>query len=171
MFFDNWSVLERTVIVGALAYVGLVLFLRVSGKRTLSKWNAFDFIVTIALGSSLASTILSKDITLAQGLAGFGVLIGFQYVVTWLSVRVKGLHDAINNRPTLLLYRGRVLEDAMRRERVTRADLYAALRGHGYAAYDGLGAVVLETDGSFSVLADLPEGRASTLDDVAGFSG
>jgi uncharacterized membrane protein YcaP (DUF421 family) len=67
MFFDDWNDLGRVALVGALAYATLVLLLRGSGKRTLSKWNAFDLIVTIALGSTLATVLLSKDVSYAEG--------------------------------------------------------------------------------------------------------
>lgn len=60
MFFDSWATLFRTFLVGVMAYVILAAFLRVSGKRTLSKMNAFDLIVTVALGSTLATVLLSK---------------------------------------------------------------------------------------------------------------
>ncbi|RMD68975.1 MAG: DUF421 domain-containing protein, partial [Cyanobacteria bacterium J149] len=49
MFFETWSGLGRVLIVGVLAYAGLIVLLRFSGKRTLSKMNAFDLIVTVAL--------------------------------------------------------------------------------------------------------------------------
>ncbi len=75
MFFQNWSGLLRTVVVGVLAYVALVALLRVSGKRTLSKMNAFDFVVTVALGSTLATILLSKNVALAEGVVAFAVLI------------------------------------------------------------------------------------------------
>ena len=52
MFFDSWFGLLRVLVVGALAYAALILFLRVSGKRTLTKLNAFDLVVTVALGSN-----------------------------------------------------------------------------------------------------------------------
>ncbi|MEZ6111860.1 MAG: hypothetical protein R3C99_12705 [Pirellulaceae bacterium] len=67
IFFDNAFSLFRTLVMGVLAYVCLIILLRVSGKRTLSKMNAFDLIVTVALGSTLATVLLSKDVTLAQG--------------------------------------------------------------------------------------------------------
>ncbi|HXG82568.1 MAG TPA: hypothetical protein VNI84_00950 [Pyrinomonadaceae bacterium] len=51
MFFDDWFGLVRILIVGVLAYAALIFLLLASGKRTLSKWNAFDFVVTMALGS------------------------------------------------------------------------------------------------------------------------
>lgn len=67
MFFDGWTGLLRVLVVGTLAYAALVLLLRVSGKRTLSKMNAFDLVVTVALGSTLATVLLSRDVALAEG--------------------------------------------------------------------------------------------------------
>jgi uncharacterized membrane protein YcaP (DUF421 family) len=52
MFFNDVFSLLRVVIFGTLAYLSLVLLLRVSGKRTLSKMNAFDLVVTVAIGST-----------------------------------------------------------------------------------------------------------------------
>ena len=82
MFFDSWLGLLRVGVVGSLAYLALVLLLRVSGKRTLSKMNAFDFVVTVALGSTLATVLLSKDVALAEGVVAFTLLIGAQYLIT-----------------------------------------------------------------------------------------
>lgn len=66
MFFANAQGILCVVVIGALAYVALVLALRVTGKRTLSKLNAFDLIVTVALRSTLATVLLSKDVPLAE---------------------------------------------------------------------------------------------------------
>ncbi|MEI8665572.1 hypothetical protein P4S81_12945 [Pseudoalteromonas sp. B28] len=82
MFFDDMQGLIRVLIIGVLGYVALVFWLRVSGKRTLSKWNVFDFVVTIALGSILASVIISKSVALLEGILAFVVLIGLQYLIT-----------------------------------------------------------------------------------------
>jgi len=76
IFFNSWFDLLRVLIVAVLAYASLVGFLRVSGKRTLSKMNAFDLVVTVALGSTLATILLSKDVALAEGLLALAVLIG-----------------------------------------------------------------------------------------------
>ena len=75
MLFDGWLSLLRTAVVGILAYAALVHFLRVSGKRTLSKMNAFDLIVTVALGSTLATVLLSSSVSLATGALAFALLI------------------------------------------------------------------------------------------------
>ena len=50
MWFTGWEPPVRTVLTGVCAYAALILLLRVSGKQTLSKMNAFDLVVTVALG-------------------------------------------------------------------------------------------------------------------------
>lgn len=71
IFFDSWESIFRTTVITILAYVLLIFLLRVSGKRTLSKMNAFDFIVTIALGSTLATVMLNKNVAFADGILAF----------------------------------------------------------------------------------------------------
>ena len=60
MLFDDWRSLGRVLLVGTAVYISLVAILRISGKRTLTKFNAFDFVVTVALGSTLATVLLSR---------------------------------------------------------------------------------------------------------------
>ena len=167
MFFDSWSGLLRTAVVGVLAYAGLVLLLRVSGKRTLSKMNAFDLVVTVALGSTLATIILSQDVALAEGLIAFALLIGLQFAITWLSTRSSTVSGLVKSEPALLLHNGRLLPQALRRERVTEAEVRAAVRSAGYARLDDLVAIVLETDGSLSAVPQSAQ-RATALRNVSG---
>lgn len=152
MFFQGWAGLWRTLVVGVLAYVGLLVFLRIAGKRTLSKMNAFDFLVTIALGSTLATVLLNKNTALAEGLVAFGVLIGMQYAVTWTSVRQERIRKLLTGEPAIVVRAGRFLPQAARRVRVTESEIEAAVRAAGLASLTDAEAVVLETDGSFSVL-------------------
>jgi uncharacterized membrane protein YcaP (DUF421 family) len=151
-FFNGWEPLARTAVIGILAYVGLVLLLRISGKRTLSKMNAFDFVVTISLGSTLANVLLNRSVSLAQGLLALGLLIGLQFVVTWLSVRLPWVRRLVTGEPTLLFYRGEFLDDALRRARITRDELRAAARAAGLADAQDAEAIVMETDGSVSLV-------------------
>ncbi len=161
MFFDSWFGLLRVLVVGVLAYVALVLLLRVSGKRTLSKLNAFDLVVTVALGSTLASVLLTKSVSLAEGVLGFAVLIGLQYAVTWTSLRSKWVSRLVKSEPTLLLHKGQLLEGALRKQRVMPEEIREAVRAQGVSRLDDVEAVVLETDGTFSILKS--GGKPSTL--------
>jgi uncharacterized membrane protein YcaP (DUF421 family) len=160
--------LLRVVVVGVLAYAVLVLLLRVSGKRTLSKMNAFDLVVTVALGSTLATVLLSKSVALAEGLLALALLIFVQFVVTWSSVRSSTVQRLVKDEPMLLFYEGRFLRDAMRAERVTKEEIEAAMRQQGFASLGEVGAAVLETDGSMTVIPGADSGSASTLTNVVG---
>lgn len=168
VFFDGWLGLIRTLIVGVCAYAALVLMLRVSGKRTLSKMNAFDFVVTVALGSTLATVLLSKDVALVEGVAAFALLIALQFVITWLSVRSKTISGLVKSEPALLWHRGKFLRGAMRKARITEGELLAAMRSQGQATLESVEAVVLETDGSFSVIARQEQPGSSTLAGIVG---
>ncbi len=168
MLFDSWTGLGRVLLVGVLAYAALVLTLRISGKRTLTKLNAFDLVVTVALGSTLATVLLSKDVALAEGVLALALLVFLQFAITWASVRLSWFDSFIKSEPTLLVHRGVCLESALRRQRVTREEVLSVLRGEGVATVDDAVAVVLETDGSFSVLKNQAVGQASTLANVAG---
>ena len=166
LFFDGWETLIRTAVLGVCGYVALVALLRISGKRTLSKMNAFDFLVTIALGSTLASVLISKNTSLAQGVLAFALLVGCQYAVTWLSVRWRWVRRVVTGEPQLLLYRGEFLPAALKASRVTEDEVLAALRGAGIGDRAAVHAVVLETDASFSVVPSAADG--STLQGVRG---
>ena len=153
IFFDTWTSLGRVLLVGALAYAGLVLMLRVSGKRTLSKMNAFDLVVTVALGSTLATVLLNRSVPLVEGLAAFALLIGLQFVITWLSVRSDRIQDLVKAEPTVLVSKGKPIPGALKRQRVTMEEVHAAMRQSGHADLNNGITVVLETDGSLSVLS------------------
>jgi uncharacterized membrane protein YcaP (DUF421 family) len=158
---QSWASLARTVLAGVTAYLALIVMLRLSGKRTLAKMHAFDLVVTIALGSTLASIITSDRLPLVNGLLALALLIVLQYAVAWGNVRWPAVRRMVKSEPTLLLYHGAMLEQALRRSRVTRDEVLAALRGAGVPRLADAGAVVLEPDGSFSVIA----AERSTLQD------
>lgn len=169
MLFDGWQGIERVLIVGVLAYVAIIFCLRISGKRTLSKWNAFDFIVTIALGSTLATIIVSKQTPLVEGIVAFSLLIVLQYLITKLSIYSKFVRQTIKTSPTMLLRDGKFIEKQLKQQRVTESEIRAAVRAKGLASLKSVAAVVLETDGSFSVIENLNDESNSAMQDVENF--
>lgn len=155
------------MIVGALAYASLVLVRRVSGTRTLSAMSAFDLVLTVALGSTLATVILAKDMALAQGVAAFVVLAGLQFIITRLAGRAETVAHGVKAERTLLCFRGRFLSEPMSRMRARTADVLAAVRHQGSGAPATVEAVILATDGSISVIQRSGAG-ATAFGDRAG---
>jgi uncharacterized membrane protein YcaP (DUF421 family) len=167
MFFDSWTGLGRVLAVGTLAYISLVLILRISGKRTLTKLNAFDLVVTVALGSTLATVLLSKSVALAEGILAMALLVFLQFVITWSSVRSPWFQELVKSEPTLIMRKGQFLDGALRAQRITREEVIAALRSNGVADAADVAAVVLETDGSIAVVKEAaPDAAKPTLDHV-----
>lgn len=131
--------------------------------------NAFDFIVTVALGSTLASVALSKSVPLLDGILAFGLLISLQYVLTWLSVRVKAVKKVITSEPVLLLYRGEMLRDEMKKQRITEEEINVAARENGSANLKNIHSIVLETTGTMSVIAEQDAQVASVMENVKNY--
>lgn len=170
MLFDTWSDVWRVAVVGALIYPTLIVVLRASGKRTLAKMNAFDLVVTVALGSTLASILLSRDVAIAEGVTAIVALVVLQFAATWLSTRFRPIRHVLKSQPTLLLRDGRFLGDAMRSQRVTEDEIRQAVRSQGIGGLEEVAAVVLETDGSISVVPASQAGRLTALKGVEGFT-
>jgi uncharacterized membrane protein YcaP (DUF421 family) len=167
MFFQGWAAIGRVFVLGVLAYIALVMFLRLSGKRTLSMMDPFDFVITTALGSTLAQTILTKEVTLMDGIASFLVLIGLQFVVTWVGIHNRFVRHLIKPQPKLLFYRGEFLKEVMNHEHVHEVEVLAAVRSYGLLSLDEVEAVVLEANSNFSVIKRADKPQYSTLVDVS----
>ncbi len=165
VFFDGWAGPLRVAVFGVLAYLTLIVVLRSTGKRTLSKMNAFDFIITVASGSTFAAVLLNKSVTLAEGVTAFLMLVLMQYGVALASAHSKRVESLVKSVPTILVWKGTLLEHVMKKERVTKAEVLAACRAEGLASVSEAQAVVLETAGEFSVLTQLPgPDQQSTLE-------
>lgn len=152
LFFNGWSGPLRILIVGVLSYASLVVLLRLTGKRTLSKLNAFDLVVTVALGSTLSTAILDKNTPLLDGLVAMGLLVLLQFVVTWTTVRTPSLRRLIRADPALLMAGGELRSETLRRERITKDEVLQAIRDSGGQTLADADAVFLQSDGSMAVI-------------------
>lgn len=166
MFFSDWGDLWRALIKSSVAYVAMVCVLRLSGKRTLAKLNAFDLVVTVALGSVLATVSLASDVSVLEGSAVIGVLCLAQFAVTTASVRWSPARRAIRSEPVLVVSDGEVLHAAVSNARLTVNEVHQAVRSNGVGDFESVAAVVLETDGTLSVITRQQCRTGSALVDV-----
>ena len=158
----------RVVLTAPIAYAGLVALLRVSGKRSVAKLSAFDLVVTVALGSMLASIVLSPETALAEGVAGIGVLVTLQWVVASVTARSRVAGSIVKARPRIVARDGKVVEGALKRENLGPDEVLAALRKRGQRSLRDVLAVVLESDGTLSVIPD-GDGECEALRGVRGW--
>jgi uncharacterized membrane protein YcaP (DUF421 family) len=169
MLFDTWQDLVRVAVMAATAYAALILVLRIAGKRALAKLNIFGFAVTVAFGSILATIPLSEDVSLSEGTLALAMLALLQWAVAKASRRWTPFRALVRAKPRLLLYRGEMIEAALGRERVTEGEIFQAVRGEGIGSLANVRAVILETEGSISVIPESAADDERALEDVEGF--
>jgi uncharacterized membrane protein YcaP (DUF421 family) len=150
-YFESWYNVERTVTLSIVGFAALFIMLRISGKRTLSKLNVFDFVFVVAVGSVFASMIISKDVTLIEGIAALATLIGIQMLLSYLAARFPKAERIINGEPTLVLSHGKFIPSALRKERVTEEEVRGAIRAEGVTRVEDVDAVTMENDGTLTV--------------------
>ncbi|SFJ15208.1 Protein of unknown function [Halobacillus dabanensis] len=169
LFFDKWNDIFRIVVMALIIYPALIFILRISGKRTLSKMNMFDLVVTVALGSTVATILLSSAVSLWEGITALFLLVFLQYAVAWLQVRSNKFTAIVKGEPQLLFFNGTYLESALKAERVKADEVRQAVRTSGSDSMEDIEAVVLETDGSISVMKKSDQKREKTaIDNVNG---
>lgn len=171
MWFDSWPEILRVLIVGSVSYTAVVALLRASGKRTLGQLNAFDFIVTVAFGSTLATILLNSDVAFLEGLTALVLLVGLQFVIAWTSAHIPGARSAVTSRPVSLVVSGELQHAQLRRNRLSESEVLQAVRAAGFGDLAGIAAVVLETNGTISVLPTNKLGSGSALHGVPGTPG
>lgn len=152
MFFNGWDGPIRVLVVGFLAYLGLIFMLRVTGNRTLSQLNSFDFIITVAMGSALSAVMLQKSVPLVDGLFALFLLIMLQYVLTKLAVKSNYVDTILKTSPSILFFQGRFLRENMQKDRVTEEEILSSIRKDGLSNIEDVEAVVLESNGKLSTI-------------------
>lgn len=171
MWFESWDQIIRVLIIGSVSYAALVALLRASGKRTLSQLNAFDFIVTVALGSTLATILLSADVAFAEGLTALALLASLQLVVAAVSARWPRIRSLVAAKPVALVLGGQLQTDELSRNRLTESEVRQAVRTAGSGDLSDIAAVILETNGTLSVITTDKIGSGSALDEVTNWPG
>lgn len=161
--WDGWEPIFRILIVGTLSFLAIVFIIRISGKRNLASMNAFDFIITIALGSSFGRILTAKTVSLSETLITFLLLVSLQYIFSHFSARSKFFHNIVTSEPALLYYNGKFLEKNLKKENLRKEDLLGAARKKKFNDLGQVEAIVLETDGSFSVIGKSAAGERSTV--------
>jgi uncharacterized membrane protein YcaP (DUF421 family) len=136
----------------AIVYVALLMGLRLMGKREIGQMTVFDLVVVLLLANAVQNAMVGPDTSVQGGLVAAFVLLGANRAVA-----ATGLHSVtwgrlIEGNPTVLIQEGRILDAAVRKEHLERAQVEMAMREHGVASIADVQLAVLETDGSISVV-------------------
>ena len=152
-FTTSGEAIAATVVGLIAIYAAVIVATRIAGLRSFAKMSSFDFAMTVAIGTLVASTAITRDPPLLQGLVALVLLYALQYLVARLRIRFEWAKNWIDNTPVLLVEEGRILDDNLRYVRVTHEEVRAAVRARGLSAMSQVRAAVMETTGDISVIA------------------
>lgn len=137
-----------------VVYLFVLVGLRLSGKREVGQMTPFDLVLILLLANSVQNAMVGPDASLSGGLIAAGLLLVFNFTLGRAAQRWIGLGRVLRGHATILINRGIILDDHLKREGIVRTDLMTALREHGVASPDDVRLAVLEVDGTISVLKD-----------------
>lgn len=143
-----WEFVLRAVVV----YGALLVLVRVTGKRSVGQFTPFDMILLILLGTAVQNSLIGDDISLPGGLILAATLIGLNYAVGWMTARSARLNSLVEGDPVLLGRDGRIFDDRLRRECISRADFDEAMRRHGLRDHAQIACAWLETNGTITLI-------------------
>jgi len=159
----------RIVGSAVIVYVLIIVYIRILGKRSTSELNNFDWIVTVSVGSIVASTVILKDISVTEGAIGIFILMILQFIITKFMYRSESFREVVKSTPQLLLFEGEFLEKNMKKERILKPEVYAAIRQSGLKSVKQIYAIVLETNSKISIIPnENSEKIGFSLSDVQG---
>lgn len=144
--------LLRILVVGTLTYFSIIMLLRVSGKRTLASMNAFDFIITVAMGAAFGRILTAKSVSFFEAFTTFALLVTLQFIISYISVRSEKFRKFTTSQPTLLYYKGEFLRKNMKKERLNEEDVLGAVRAKRISSIAQVEAIVFESNGNVTVI-------------------
>lgn len=165
LFFSDGKSFLKVIIASIVSYFAILSIVRVMGKRTLAKMNAFDFVVTVTLGSTLSSMLLNK-VPILDGSVAVLIIVSLQYFLAYLMKRSAAFEKTVNSTPIILFYNGEFIKEALEKERITEKEILAEVRSYRLERLSDVRAVILEVNGTFSVVKKEMGVSPTSLDDL-----
>ena len=142
------SIVART----ALVYIGVLLGLRLAGKRELGQMTVFDLVVVLLIANAVQNAMTGPDFSVQGGLIAAGVLLILNRAFALARVHNEAWGRFLEGMPTVLVQEGEFLEPRLRKEGVERSQIEMAMREKGIGSLSDVRLAVLETDGSISIV-------------------
>src|SRR4051812_33126098 len=143
MFFHSWGAIGHVMVATLLVYLFMIAALRYVGEQALAKMSGYDMIVTITIGSVIATVAVSRDISITEGIAALATLLAMQELVRRAQARSLRVHHLVREPPRIFVWDGKLLEDRLLSSNLSADEVRAAIRREGYCAFEQVQAVIL----------------------------
>ena len=139
---------------GATCYLGLLIMLRLTGKRAFGEMSPFDIVVLVLVGGTLRSAMVGRDASLLGPFIAVAAILLVDKALAWIAARSPMVDHLIEGRAVLLAKAGKLVPDALRRHNISPAAFDRELRSHEHASLAGVREARLEANGRITVLAE-----------------
>jgi uncharacterized membrane protein YcaP (DUF421 family) len=142
------------IIRAAIAYIFLLLSVRLVGRRLASMMAPFDLVVLFLIGGASLSAVLGEDHSMTGAFTAIGTIGLMHILVSWGKAKSSWFGRLVDGTPIVIYERGEWHEDRMSMLRVQRSDVMAAIRSRGLQRLEQVRYAVIERDGKVSIIED-----------------
>lgn len=165
MFVAGVPLLER-VFRSIIVYVFAIVALRLAGKRELGQYSTLDLVVLLFFSNILQNSVIGNDNSVTGGVVGAATFLGINWLLVRAIYRYDRVKTIVEGSETYLIRDGIIDEKAMRSQGVDHEDLLEASHKQGIMDLGDVQSVILEPDGSLTVVAKRPSGEEQFQQDL-----
>ena len=155
-----FDVLLNIALRTTVVYIAVIVGIRLTGKRQMGQLSAFDFVLLLIISNAVQNAMVGPDTSLVGGLVAAGILLFWHAVLDRVRRSSRTASRLLGGSAVLLIYRGKILHDHLKREGITSDELLQTLREHGVASIEDVRMAALEPDGAVSVIREDDVGAA-----------
>lgn len=141
----------------AFIYFFLMLAIRIMGKREMSEMSPFELVTLLMVPEIFSSTLSKEQYSMAQSTVGVATLFTLVFITGLVTFRFRRVEQAVEGQPRILATDGELLEDNLKRERVTADEVLAEAHKAGLESIDDVRWAILEVDGKISIIPKTPQ--------------
>jgi len=135
-------------------YLFIIIAIRLFGKKELAQLSVIDLVFILLISNAVQNAMVGPDSTLSGGLVAASTLFLINYLLKYLQYRYPKFGKVVQGDAMMLVYKGKILEDHMKRAKISNEELMEAVREHGVPSVKEVDLAIMEVDGSISVLSN-----------------
>lgn len=148
-----------------IVYILVLIVMRLMGKREIGQLQPFELVISIMIADLASIPMTDPGVPIFNGLVPILGLLAMHLLITVLNIKSVNLRKVTCGKPTILIYRGKIDEKALKKERFTVSELQERLRGKDVFNLGDVEFAILETNGEVSVITK-PNKRNLTPEDM-----
>ncbi len=134
-------------------YVFMIIAIRVFGKKELSQLSITDLVLILLISNAVQNAMVGPNTSLAGGIVAALTLFAINYILKFLLYKFKFLSSIVEGNSYMLIYKGEIITNNLKSQRISMDELNAVVREHGVKNINDVALAILEKDGNISVLS------------------